>query len=98
VARITSRWLLRGGIATLGLNQSDGLVLLAIVDRANEQGIAWPSQYKLATDLGIARSTVQAALGRLVEHELLLEHEPGRQGRSARYQLARLPGQLRAVN
>jgi DNA-binding MarR family transcriptional regulator len=102
VARITSRWLLRGGIAQLGLTASEGLVLLAIVDHADAGGIAWPSQYTLAAELGLARSTVQNSLTRLLERGVLVEHEPGRQGLSTRYrvaaQLARSQGQLRAVN
>ena len=82
----------------------EGWVLVALVDRADKHGISWPSQYTLAADLGIARSTVQLALARLVEVGAIVEHEPGRQGRSARYrignvaQLDRQPGQLVALN
>lgn len=104
MARITTRWLARGGLKHLGLSAHEGWVLLALIDRADRDGIAWPSQYTLAADLGIARSTVQVALARLVEVGAVVEHEPGRQGRSARYrigdapQLARLSGQLYALN
>lgn len=102
MARISPRRLLRGGIGDLGLSAHDALVLLALVDYADTAGIAWPSQYTLARDLGLARSTVQGALGRLVAAGVVVEHEPGRQGRSTRYrvvvQLARHPGQLVAVN
>ncbi|MEV8272687.1 helix-turn-helix domain-containing protein [Microbacterium sp. NPDC077184] len=102
--RITTRWLARGGLRQLGLTMHEGWVLVALVDRADSDGIAWPSQYTIAADLGIARSTVQLALARLVEVHAISEHEPGRQGRSARYrigevpQLARQSGQLYAIN
>lgn len=102
MARITVRRMLRGGIAERVLSAHDALVLLALIDRADHEGIAWPSQYTLAADLGMARSTVQAALSRLLEAGEIVEHEPGRQGRSTRYrvvsQLARHSGQLVALN
>lgn len=104
MARITTRWLARGGLKSLGLTMHEGWVLVALVDHADRDGIAWPSQYTIAADLGIARSTVQLALTRLVEVGAIVEHEPGRQGRSARYrignaaQLDRQSGQLYAVN
>jgi predicted transcriptional regulator len=92
----------RGGIAQLGLKQSETLVLIAFIDRADSAGVAWPSQYTLAAELDLARSTVQAALARLLELEALVVHEAGRQGRSTRYRIgvqpARSSGQLRAVN
>lgn len=88
--------MLRGGLADLPINPSDKLVLLALVDRADGNGVSFPSQYTLAADLGLARSTIQEALGRLLEIGIIIEHEPGRQGRSTRYriaeQLARSPG------
>lgn len=103
--RINPRWLARGGLRALGLSMHEGWVLLAVIDRADENGVAWPSQYRLASDLGIARSTVQAALTRLLEVGALHVHEQGRQGRSTRYrvpdlpsQLARQTGQLVALN
>ncbi|SIS19668.1 helix-turn-helix domain-containing protein [Microbacterium sp. RURRCA19A] len=102
MARITTRWLAQGGLRKLGLSTHEGWVLVALVERADRDGIAWPSQYTIATDLGIARSTVQLALARLVEVGAIVEHEPGRQGRSARYRIAaqldRRAGQLAAVN
>lgn len=103
--RITARWLARGGLRSLGLTMHEGWVLLALVDRADGAGVAWPSQYRLAADLGIARSTVQTALARLVEVGAIDEFEKGRQGRSARYRISevaiqpdRRAGQLYALN
>lgn len=105
MARITTRWLVRGGLKSLGLSMHEGWVLVALVDRADREGIAWPSQLRLAADLGIARSTVQLALARLVEAGAIVEHEPGRPGRSTRYRVcevkakpARLSGRLVALN
>ncbi|MFT4282521.1 helix-turn-helix domain-containing protein [Microbacterium sp.] len=84
----------------------EGWVLVALVDRADSDGISWPSQLRLAADLGIARSTVQLALGRLLEVGAIVEHEPGRSGRSTRYRVceiktptpARQAGRLVALN
>lgn len=106
MARITTRWLVRGGLQQLGLSAHEGLVLIALIDRADRDGISWPSQLRLAADLGIARSTVQAVLGRLLDIGAIVEHEPGRPGRSTRYRVcetsaakpARLPGRLVALN
>lgn len=84
MARVSSRWLLRGGIDRLGLTQSEALVLLALLDHA-EGGVAWCPQTHLARDLALARSTVQLSLARLVELGVIEEYEPGRQGRATRY-------------
>jgi len=79
--------MLRGGIAELGLSAHEALVLLALLDHSNSEGVAWPSQYTLADELGMARSTVQGSLGRLLAAGHIVEHEPGRQGRSTRYRV-----------
>ncbi len=91
MARITTRWLARGGLRSLGLSAHEGWVLVALIDRADRAGVAWPSQLRLAADLGIARSTVQAALSRLLEVGAIVEHEPGRPGRSTRYRVCDAP-------
>lgn len=96
MARVSTRRMLRGGIAALSLNPADKLVLLALVDRSDAAGVSFPSQYTLARDVGLSRSTVQEALARLLASGVIVEHEKGRQGRSTRYlvtvQLARSPG------
>lgn len=91
--RITTRWLARGGLKQLGLTMHEGWVLVALVDRANKDGVAWPSQIRIAADLGIARSTVQEALPKLVEVGAVHKHEPGRSGRSTRYRIGDVPFQ-----
>ncbi|MGN7188839.1 helix-turn-helix domain-containing protein [Microbacterium enclense] len=105
MARINARWLARGGLHQLGLSMHEGWVLLALIDRADRDGISWPSQLRIAADLGIARSTVQEALSRLREVGAVIEHEPGRVGRSTRYRIgdqpgepARAAGRLRSAN
>lgn len=85
MARITTRWLLRGGIGDLGLTKTEALVLLALLDHAKD-GIAWCPQTHLARDLRISRSQINEAQARLRDMGALVEHEPGRQGRATRYQ------------
>lgn len=87
MARITTRWLLRGGIAELGLSAVEGLVLCALLDHVNASGITWVPQKHLSRDLKIARSTVQLALARMVDLGVLVEHERGTHGRAARYRI-----------
>lgn len=85
MARITSRWLLRGGIGDLELSNTEALVMLALLDHVDKGGVAWRSQADLARDLRISRQWINKAQGRLRERGLLIEHEPGRQGRATRY-------------
>lgn len=84
MARITARWLLRGGIGELDLSKTEALVLLALLDHS-EKGIAWCPQTHLARDLRISRSQINEAQARLRDRGVLIEHEPGRQGRATRY-------------
>lgn len=84
MARITTRWLLRGGIGDLDLTKTEALVLLALLDHA-EKGIAWCPQTHLARHLRISRSQINEAQARLRDIGALVEHEPGRQGRATRY-------------
>jgi DNA-binding MarR family transcriptional regulator len=88
VSRITTRWLLRGGIAELGLTQSEALVLLALLDHA-EGDISWVKQTHLRDHLGIARSTVQEAQARLEQRGIIQVHIPGRQGFTTRWRIMR---------
>jgi DNA-binding MarR family transcriptional regulator len=88
VARITARWLLRGGIAHFGLSQSEALVLLALLDHA-EGDISWVKQTDLRDHLKMARSTVQEAQSSLEARGLIAVHEPGRQGRTTRWRIIR---------
>jgi biotin operon repressor len=85
VARITARWLLREGIGELDLTMTEALVMLALLDHIGKDGIAWRSQKALAQDLRISRQWINEAQARLRDRGLLIEHEPGRQGRATRY-------------
>jgi biotin operon repressor len=85
VARITARWVLREGIGALGLTKTEALVLLALLDHIGKDGVAWRSQTNLARDLRISRQWINEAQGRLRDRGLLIEDEPGRQGRATRY-------------
>lgn len=85
MARITTRWVLREGIGELGLTKTEALVLLALLDHVGKDGVAWRSQANLARDLRISRQWINDAQSRLRERGLLIEHEPGRQGRATRY-------------
>lgn len=88
MARINTRWLLRGGIGQLRLNRTEALVLLALLDHMGKDGVAWCPQTHLSRDLRIARSQIVEAQARLRELGVLIEHEPGRQGRATRYEFA----------
>lgn len=85
MARITARWVLREGIGVLGLTKTEALVLLALLDHIGKDGVAWRSQANLARDLRISRQWINEAQGRLRDRGLLIEDEPGRQGRATRY-------------
>lgn len=85
MARITTRWVLREGIGELDLTKTEALVLLALLDHVDREGIAWRSQANLARDLRISRQWINEAQARLRDRGLLIEHEPGRQGRATRY-------------
>lgn len=84
MARISTRWLLRGGIGDLNLTKTEALVLLALLDH-EEKGVAWCPQTNLAQHLRISRSQINEAQARLRDLGALIEHEPGRQGRATRY-------------
>lgn len=85
MARVTARWLLRGGIGDLGLTKTEALVLLALLDHVDKEGVAWRPQTLLALDLRISRQQINEAQSRLRDRGLLIEHEKGRQGRATRY-------------
>lgn len=85
VARITSSWVLRTGIADLDLTKTEALVLLALLDHVGKDGVAWRSQRNLAHDLRISRQWIGEAQTRLRDRGLLIEHEPARSGRATRY-------------
>jgi hypothetical protein len=71
------------------LDASTKLVLLALADHANEEGLSWPSLDRLAERTGRDRRTVQRSIAKLERRELL-RREPAAGTRSTRY---RLPAQ-----
>lgn len=76
MARITTSWLLRGGMQQLGLSQSEALILLTLLDHLGRDGLTWCPQRKMSQDLHVARSTVQSAEKRLRELGAIIEHVP----------------------
>lgn len=52
---------------------ADFRVLIAILDRMNSELVAWPGFGKVATDVGIARSTVIESIKRLVNFGYLIK-------------------------
>jgi len=51
------------------------LTLLAVSNFANEDGVAWPSQRRLASDTGLAERTVRRALEQLEDAGLIRREE-----------------------
>lgn len=78
---------------------ADRLVLLAIADHANHDGLdAYPSIDHLARKAKVSRATVQRALTRLVElGELQIEHGSGR-GHTSRYRVLTEGPQIEALS
>lgn len=53
------------------LSMVEKMVLLAIADAANDEGLAWPSHSTLAKKCGAVRGTIKNALDRLRDHGVL---------------------------
>jgi len=72
----------------LDLPQNKKLVLLAIADHANDDGIAWPSQGRIAWKTGYKRRNIKRILDELIEDGLLQVMRVGRgRGNSTVHQL-----------
>jgi hypothetical protein len=71
------------------LDASSKLVLLALADHANDDGLSWPSLDRLVERTGRDRRTVQRSILKLERRELV-RREPAAGTRSTRY---RLPAQ-----
>lgn len=69
--------------AVTTLIHTDKLVLLALADNANDEGLCWPSVATLTQKCGMDTRTVQRVVGRLCEAGHLSVHE--RQGKSNYY-------------
>ena len=64
------------------------LVLLRLADRADESGICYPSQRRLAAECGITERTVRNAITDLICRGLVIIHRPSTpQGDTTRYRL-----------
>lgn len=97
MARTSLRQILRSqAIAQYELTPGQGLVLLALADRSDARGECYPSQERLARDLGMSRLGVRKALGVLVDKGVVEIMEPGGPRRSTRYRIT-LPSYLRAT-
>jgi hypothetical protein len=72
----------------LGLSKSATLVLLALADHADVDGVSYASQERLAIDGGLHQSTVGPAVHELVGRpEEFLQVTPGRQRATPTYRL-----------
>lgn len=80
------------------MSARDRLVLLALVEHANSDGEAWPSQRRLARYTGYSVRTVRAALKALETSELILREARGngRGGRATDMVRLRIPKAARA--
>lgn len=65
---------------------ADFRVLVAVLDRMNDQLIAWPGFGRISTDVHIARSTVIESIKRLVKFEYLAKDRDHKHN-SNRYRL-----------
>lgn len=66
-------------------NHTTKLVLIALADNANDQGVCWPSVPTLAKKCGLTRQGVMAQIGKLEEAKLLTVERTN--GRGNRYVL-----------
>lgn len=97
MARTSVRQVLRSGaFARLDLTPGQSLVLLALADRTNAKGECWPSQERIADDLGMSRLGVRKAIAVLVEKRAVEIVEQGGPRKSTRYRIT-LPSYLRAT-
>jgi Helix-turn-helix domain len=62
-----------------GLTPSEKLLLLTIANYADENGVSWPSQERLAVDTGMTARGVRGILARLEERGLIERQERRRQ-------------------
>ncbi len=72
----------------LDLSTGQSLVLLALVDHADAEGVSFPAQETLAFETGMQRSGVRKALTALIEQDVIELVEAGGPRRAARYRVA----------
>lgn len=74
--------------ALRGIPPMSKLVLFRLADRADESGICYPSQRRLADECGISERTVRNAINNLTFRGLVVIHTPSTpQGNTIRYRL-----------
>lgn len=88
---LVARWkLLKVAGADPRTTKGDISVLLAILDRMNEAGVAWPGFGTIAQDSSTSRSTVIRSIDRLCDLGYL-ERDVGGIGKSNRYRFGKGP-------
>jgi hypothetical protein len=80
-------WFPRDAVSTYGLALSDQAVFYVICDQADAHGRAKASQRLIGERTGMARSTVQAALDRLISLHLLEVSWPNGVKSATQYQV-----------
>lgn len=70
------------------LSESDGWLLLAIADHADDEGVAYPSVARLAHKTGWHPRTIQRAMRRFESRGLLQKVAPEHAGHARKYRLA----------
>lgn len=89
--RLSSKWrLLRIASTDSRTTKGDISVLLAILDRMNEAGVAWPGFGTIAQDSSTSRSTAIRSIDRLCDLGYL-ERDAGGIGKSNRYRFGKGP-------
>lgn len=73
------------------LSPTEKLLLLALADDADDDGLCWPGQRRLARRCVLSSGGLRKAIGRLVDRELVAIEDKGGGRRSARYRLALPP-------
>src|ERR1043166_9042776 len=63
----------------LPLSSTDKLVMLALADWSNDNGVCWPSIQQLSEKTGLTDRAIRMTVGRMVEAGHLTRHEnPGK--------------------
>lgn len=78
-AGLVSRWrLVQSASVDSHLSRTDLAVLIAVLDRMNDQGVCWPGLGRIASDTGAARSSAVRSVKRLTDRGYLLRESGGR--------------------
>lgn len=69
------------------LSRAELAICCNIANRANEQGIAWPSFNRIAEDVGVSRRAVALAMKSILSRGIVRQHQKGSSVKSTRYSL-----------